>query len=232
MRRGCSGGADVHGGNDEAAPSLLATRRLEEGRGAGFPRVGNLGQRGGAQEVHGDVEEVGEDGQAGEAREEGEEREEEGRLVVDAAVVRRDIVVVEKEAFLYCAGRDRLAQPPHTTEAPEKRRHIQRLKLVTGVEISTRPVRSSGSPGKSVNSASRRMAAPAYSPAVLPKVTLPPSISQVSIASAWRGGRSLEVRVGGQVTSGLESILPANQFGSCRLGPARPTADSLISPYR
>lgn len=35
-------------------------------------------------------------------REEREQRQEEGRLVIDAAVVRGDIVGIEEEAFLYC----------------------------------------------------------------------------------------------------------------------------------
>lgn len=47
-----------------------------------------------AKEVDCYVEQIGEDGPGGEAREEGEERQQEGCLVVDAAIVGRDIVVV------------------------------------------------------------------------------------------------------------------------------------------
>lgn len=60
---------------------------------------------------------------------------------------------------------------------------IHRLKLVTGVEISTRPVSRSGMPGRRVKMASRRTAAPIYRPAVLPTVTLP-SIVQCAMAKA------------------------------------------------
>ena len=43
---------------------------------------------------------------------------------------------------------------------------LRRLKLVTGVEISTRPVSRSGRLGNATKSASRSSAAPAYMPAL------------------------------------------------------------------
>jgi len=89
--------------------------------------------------------------------------------VVNATVVGGDIVVVEKEAFLHC---EELARPIAGFEGD-----VQRLKLVTGVEISTRPVNRSGNPGSSVKMASRRAAAPTNRAAVRPGVTLAPSIA-------------------------------------------------------
>ncbi len=87
----------------EPAPPLLSPRRLVQRRRASLARVGNLDERVGAGQVHGYVEQVREDGQGGRAREQREERQEERRLVVDAAIVRGDVVVVEKETLLYCA---------------------------------------------------------------------------------------------------------------------------------
>jgi len=62
------------------------------------------------------------------------------------------------------------------------------LKLVTGVEISTRPVRRSGRPGKKVNRARRRAAAAAKTPAVLPWFALPAVIAQAIVSGVGEGG--------------------------------------------
>jgi hypothetical protein len=85
-------------------------------------------------------------------REEREERQEEGRLVVNAAVVRRDIVGVEKDAFLHCA---KLAFRIVYIVAV----CVHLLKLVTGVDTSTRPESRSGRAGKNVDSDNRSAAA-------------------------------------------------------------------------
>lgn len=103
--------------------------------------------------------------------------------MVDAAVVGRDIVVVQKETFLYCKG----SVSKTKTQGADR---LRRLKLVTGVEISTRPVSRSGSPGRSVKMANRRTAAPMYRPAVRPGVTLAPSITQSAMAGTWEVKRS------------------------------------------
>ena len=80
-------------------------------------------------------------------------------LVVYATIVGGDIVGVEKEAFLYCWLRQLRELPrPEFTEVELR---VRLLKLVTGVEISTRPPRSSGSEGKAVKSNSLRAAAAA-----------------------------------------------------------------------
>lgn len=86
---------NVHSSHDKPAPALLAPRRLEQGRRARLARVGNAQQGIGAQQVDGDVEQVGEDGQAA-RRQQREERQQKRRLVVDAAVVGRHVVVVEE----------------------------------------------------------------------------------------------------------------------------------------
>jgi hypothetical protein len=72
--------------------------------------------------------------------------------VEDSSVVRRDIVRIEKETFLYCEFESQLCLI-HTLV-----RSIHLLKLVTGVDISTLPVRTGGKDGNAVNS-SRRIAA-------------------------------------------------------------------------
>jgi hypothetical protein len=82
--------------------SFVSPRRGEQPRLAGFARFCNLDQGICAQNVDEDIKEGGEDGPALDIGEQGEEREEERRLVIYAAVVGRDIVVVEKEAFLHC----------------------------------------------------------------------------------------------------------------------------------
>jgi hypothetical protein len=72
--------------------------------------------------------------------------------VVYAAVVRRYIVRVEKDAFLYCKH---LA----CEHKYLKEEMVRLLKLVTGVDTSTRPERRSGSAGKTVNRSSLTAAA-------------------------------------------------------------------------
>lgn len=79
--------------------------------------------------------------------------------MVDTSIVWRDIVVVEIESFLYYAT---------VSGGPNKElTAIHLLKLVTGVDISTRPVNRSGSPGKEVKRRRRRAAAAAKRPAFL-----------------------------------------------------------------
>ena len=60
----------------------------------------------------------------------------------DTAVIRRNIVGVKEDAFLYWMMSVMCGVPRNG------RRCLRRLKLVTGVDISTRPVRRSGREGK------------------------------------------------------------------------------------
>lgn len=76
--------------------------------------------------------------------------------MVEAAIVGRHVVGVEEEAFLYC----NLCQTSVVPSQSEVVYNIRLLKLVTGVDTSTRPARRLGSPGKTVNSKSRSAAAP------------------------------------------------------------------------
>jgi hypothetical protein len=78
--------------------------------------------------------------------------------VVDSAVVRRDIMGIKEETFLYCC---RASAEILFTLWP----YTRRLKLVTGVDISTRPVKRSGRPGK--ENSRRRTAAAAPNRAAL-----------------------------------------------------------------
>jgi len=71
--------------------------------------------------------------------------------VVDAAIVWRDVVGVEKDAFLYYS-----IVSVYSSRALVC---VHRLKLVTGVDTSTRPPRRSGKAGKTVESSSRTAAA-------------------------------------------------------------------------
>jgi hypothetical protein len=75
--------------------------------------------------------------------------------VVNSTVVRRDIMRVEEEPFLHCLCVNRLLESQQYI--------LHRLKLVTGVEISTRPVNTSGRPGKQSIKIRRTAAAAQYS---------------------------------------------------------------------
>ena len=71
--------------------------------------------------------------------------------MIDAPVVWRYIVIVKKESFLH-----------YNVVSYWKVRiscFLHLLKLVTGVDISTRPVNKSGSPGNEVKSSIRTAAA-------------------------------------------------------------------------
>lgn len=78
-------------------------------------------------------------------------------LVKDTPIVRVDVVCIEEDALLYCNHTCLAASTAQSVN------HVRRLKLVTGVEISTRPVRRSGKEGKAVNSSRRSTAAEANS---------------------------------------------------------------------
>ena len=81
--------------------------------------------------------------------------------MVYATVVRRDIVIVEEQAFLYCGRASELAKESGSSRVERQRVwSLHLLKLFTGVEISTRPVKRSGRPGDRVQRASRKTAAP------------------------------------------------------------------------
>ena len=72
----------------------------------------------------------------------------------DTPIVRGDVVCVEEEAFLYWRS--------VSTEIPSAQEiYSHLLKLVTGVDISARPVSRGGSDGKAKNRSSRRAAAEA-----------------------------------------------------------------------
>ena len=78
-------------------------------------------------------------------------------LVEDAAIVWGDIVGVEEEAFLHWALSVILSVM--TSVQWIGTRFLHRLKLVTGVDISTRPVRRTGREGNVKKSMSLRAAA-------------------------------------------------------------------------
>jgi hypothetical protein len=80
--------------------------------------------------------------------------------VVNAPIVRRDIAVVKKEALLHY-------YKSASGTLQEGMLNLHLLKLVTGVEISTREVIRSGRPGKPVKRRSRTAAAAPNSAAFL-----------------------------------------------------------------
>lgn len=77
--------------------------------------------------------------------------------MVEAAIVGRDVVRVEEESFLYYKS---CQISSIALASPGMESNIRLLKLVTGVDTSTRPARRLGRPGKTVNSSSRSAAAP------------------------------------------------------------------------
>lgn len=96
-------------------------------------------------------------------------------LVKDSAVVRGDIVRVKKEAFFHCrsVGND--------TKPIGVGLFLHRLKLVTGVDISTRPVRRSGREGNAKKRRSLRAAAEPKSNAFRRSITIAISVSALSL---------------------------------------------------
>lgn len=87
----------------------------------------------------------------------------------DTTIVGPDIVVIQKQSLLHyedsqCTGLNAASR------LWELRCALHRLKLVTGVEISTRPVSRSGRLGKAVDRTSLSKAAPAKTPTLLCKV--------------------------------------------------------------
>lgn len=91
--------------------------------------------------------------------------------MVNASIIRPHIVIVEKEAFLYyerdiskgtSSGGNKTARGLGMIERNKGEScGLHRLKLVTGVDISTRPVNKSGSPGRPWKRSNRNKAAPA-----------------------------------------------------------------------
>ena len=79
--------------------------------------------------------------------------------MVDTAVVGGDIMIIEEEPFLYCKTLALLVVLALQI--------IRLLKLVIGVDISTRPVNKPGSPGNEVNRSRRAAAAAPNSAALL-----------------------------------------------------------------
>ena len=89
------------------------------------------------------------------------ERQDDACLVEDAAIVRRDVMSIEEESFLHC---QRLVMNACKLEYQAQGVMVvdpHRLKLVTGVDISARPVRRSGRRAKARNSRKRSAAAAA-----------------------------------------------------------------------
>ena len=74
----------------------------------------------------------------------------------DATVVGRHIVIVQKQTFLHWKKSQPAAIGWRIAES-----NLHLLKLVTGVEISTRDVNKSGRLGKATKSNNRKSAAPA-----------------------------------------------------------------------
>lgn len=81
--------------------------------------------------------------------------------MVEPAIVWGDVVGVEKEALLYCQT-DQYTVILYDFVSNGNGCDIHLLKLVTGVDTSTRPARRLGRPGKTVNSKSRSAAAAPY----------------------------------------------------------------------
>ena len=75
--------------------------------------------------------------------------------MVNSTIVRRDTVSVEVQAFLHCEKNEHVSQVQ-----PIGRLYVHLLKLVTGVESSTRLVRSAGKEGKTAKRRSRTSDAP------------------------------------------------------------------------
>lgn len=92
---------DLRCGHRKATPPLILPRRRKELGRYRFPRICNLHERIGTQEIHSDVQQVCEDRICRGIREEGEEGEQQWRLVVYAAIVGRDIAVIEEQALLH-----------------------------------------------------------------------------------------------------------------------------------
>jgi hypothetical protein len=72
--------------------------------------------------------------------------------VVNSAIVWGDVVIVEKQSFLYYSN-------VSLETIPRGWLFLHLLKLVTGVDISTRAVNKSGKPGKEVKRRRRTAAA-------------------------------------------------------------------------
>lgn len=102
----------VPGCNGCTTPSQVFARRGEQARGRSEARVGDASQCIRAQQIDGCEEEVGGKRSYSGIWQQGEQRQQEGRLVVDAAVVGRDIVCVEEDAFLHCVVSASSAQAP------------------------------------------------------------------------------------------------------------------------
>ena len=81
-------------GDDGTTPALVTAWGGEACGRASLARLCDPSKSIGAQDIDGDVKKVGEDGKRRVAREQVEDGQQEGRLVVDAAIVRRDIMVV------------------------------------------------------------------------------------------------------------------------------------------
>lgn len=77
-------------------------------------------------------------------------------LVEDSSIVRRDIVGIEKETFLYCSNSHVSSLAAYVQDI---RTCSRRLKLVIGVDNSTRPVNRSGREGKVMNRRRRTIVA-------------------------------------------------------------------------
>lgn len=72
--------------------------------------------------------------------------------MVNSTIVRGDIVCIEEDSFLYCCACQQRLKNFHNG-------YTHLLKLVTGVDISTRPVNKFGRPGNEVKRMSRKAAA-------------------------------------------------------------------------
>lgn len=91
--------------------------------------------------------------------------------MVDAAIIGPDIMVIKEQSFLYCNANTAVSAPNDKKRKECSNACLHRLKLVTGVEISTRLVKRSGRLGKTTKRTSRRIAAPAKIPALPRRVT-------------------------------------------------------------
>ena len=108
----------------------------------------------GAKKIEADVEEGGQ-GREKVGGYESEYRQQQGCLVEDTTIVWRDVVSIEEKTLLYWF---KVNMRIHAIF----REHIRLLKLVTGVDISTRPARRFGRAGKVKNRNKRRIVAEIY----------------------------------------------------------------------
>ena len=87
--------------NGQTGPSQVFPRGLEQACSGGLATLCNLSQYIGTQQVHHGKDYICREWMGRRVREERKQRQEEGRLVVDTTIVRRDVVGIEEKTFLH-----------------------------------------------------------------------------------------------------------------------------------